>query len=81
MIMNLLISKCKLISHCLTASLLNCLRLTVFDITGREVQTPVNESLNSWTYVTKLDAAQFASGIYFYKLSATSFTETKKMIL
>ncbi|MBL0108374.1 MAG: T9SS type A sorting domain-containing protein [Ignavibacteria bacterium] len=53
----------------------------MFDITGREVQTPVNESLNSWTYATKLDAAQFASGIYFYKLSATSFTETKKMIL
>ncbi|MBK9404633.1 MAG: hypothetical protein IPN57_08885 [Ignavibacteria bacterium] len=31
----------------------------MFDITGREVQTPVNESLNSGTYETKLDAAQF----------------------
>ena len=56
-------------------------KLTVFDIMGREVQTLVNESLNSGTYETTFDASQFASGIYYYKLSTPVFSETKKMTL
>lgn len=56
-------------------------RLTVFDIMGREVQTLVNESLSPGTYESTFDAAQFASGIYYYKLSTPLYSETKKMIL
>lgn len=55
--------------------------LTVYDVNGREVQTLVNESLNSGTYESTFDAGQFSSGIYFYTLSTPSFSETKKMIL
>lgn len=56
-------------------------KLTVFDIMGREVQTLINELLNSGTYETTFDASQFASGIYYYKLSTPVFSETKKMTL
>lgn len=56
-------------------------RLFIFDASGRVVETPVNDNLNSGTYNVTWNANRFASGIYFYKLQAGSFTETKKMIL
>lgn len=55
--------------------------LSVYDILGSEVATLVNEELKPGTYETKWDASNFVSGVYFYKLSTTDFTETKKMIL
>ncbi|MBS1519338.1 MAG: T9SS type A sorting domain-containing protein [Bacteroidetes bacterium] len=56
-------------------------KLTVYDIKGREVNTLVNGSLNPGTYEAVFDASEFSSGIYFYKLSTPSFSETMKMIL
>ena len=55
--------------------------LKVFDVTGREVASLVNGELNAGTYKTEFNASQLGSGIYFYKLVADGFTETKKMIL
>lgn len=55
--------------------------LHVYDILGREVATLVNEELKPGTYEVSFDAGKFSSGIYFYKISAGSFTETKRMIL
>jgi hypothetical protein len=55
--------------------------LKVYDITGREVQTLVNETLQPGTYETSFDGSKFASGIYFYKLITDGFTETKKMLM
>ncbi len=55
--------------------------LKVFDILGREVATLVNEQLNPGTYEVDWDGSGFASGVYYYKLSAGDYTETKKMIL
>jgi hypothetical protein len=55
--------------------------LKVYDITGREVQTLVNESLKPGTYEVSFDGSSLNSGVYFYKLVTEGFTETKKMIL
>lgn len=64
-------------------------KLVVYDITGREVETLVNENLNAGTFNADWNAAKYSSGVYFYKLvvgdvsssPSTSFTETKKMVL
>lgn len=56
-------------------------RLTVFDFLGREIQKLINESLQAGSYESSFDASGLGSGVYFYKLEAEGFTETKKMIL
>jgi hypothetical protein len=56
-------------------------RLVVYDVQGREVQTLVNEKLSAGTYEVKFDGSMLNSGVYFYKLSTDGFTETKKMLL
>jgi len=55
--------------------------LKVYDILGNEVATLVNEEKPSGTYEVSFDAKGLSSGIYFYKLQAGSFVETRKMIL
>ncbi|GIV45299.1 MAG: hypothetical protein KatS3mg036_0117 [Ignavibacterium sp.] len=55
--------------------------LKVYDILGNEVATLVNEEKPAGVYEVEFDARNLSSGIYFYKLSSGSFTETKKMIL
>ena len=53
----------------------------VYDILGREVAMLVNEVKQPGTYYAKWNAAGFSSGLYFCKMQAGNFTETKKMIL
>jgi len=53
----------------------------VYDILGREVATLVNEEKPVGWYEVEFDGTGFASGIYFYRLQAGNFIETKKMIL
>ncbi len=55
--------------------------LVVFDILGRAVATLVNERKESGTYTVKFDASGLSSGIYFYRLNAGSFVETRKMMV
>jgi sugar lactone lactonase YvrE len=55
--------------------------LKVYDVLGNEVATLVNEEKPAGSYEVKFDASGLSSGIYFYKLSAGSLVETKKMIL
>jgi uncharacterized delta-60 repeat protein len=55
--------------------------LKVYDILGNEVATLVNEERARGVYSVNFDASQLASGIYFYRIQAGSFIETKKMIL
>jgi uncharacterized delta-60 repeat protein len=57
------------------------IKLTIYDILGNEVSVPVNESLAAGSYKIDYDASKLPSGVYFYKLSAGSFTDVKKMIL
>jgi hypothetical protein len=56
-------------------------KLIVYDVMGREVQTLVNERLQAGTYETKFDGSMLNSGVYFYKLITEGFTETKRMLL
>ncbi len=55
--------------------------LTIYDAMGREVETLVNGDLKPGTYKADWDAANYPSGVYFYRLNAGSFTETKRMVL
>lgn len=56
-------------------------KLSVFDITGKEVAVLVNEELNTGTYNFDFNALRLSSGIYFYRLVTNNFAETKKMML
>ena len=55
--------------------------LKVYDVLGREVATLVNEEKQPGTYEINFDASSLTSGVYFYKIQAGSFVQTKKMIL
>jgi len=55
--------------------------LKIYDILGREVITLVNENLKMGSYKKSFNGSNLASGIYFYKLIAGDFNETKKMVL
>ncbi len=55
--------------------------LTIYDALGREVSVLVNENLKPGIYETEFNAQELPSGIFFYKLSAGDFTDTRKMIL
>jgi len=56
-------------------------RLKIYDILGREVETLVNEQLKPGTYEVTWDASDYSSGVYFYSVQAGNYKETKKMIL
>ncbi|MCX7877512.1 MAG: T9SS type A sorting domain-containing protein [Ignavibacteria bacterium] len=56
-------------------------KLTIFDILGREVAVLVNEFRTAGVYEVNFDASLHASGVYFYRLETPQFTDTKKMLL
>jgi hypothetical protein len=56
-------------------------RLSVYDITGRLVEILVIKEQEPGVYQLDWDAKDQASGIYFYRLQAGNFTDTKKFIL
>jgi subtilisin-like proprotein convertase family protein len=56
-------------------------KLVVYDILGREVRTLLNDFQNPGSYEINFDAANFASGTYFYRIEAGDFVEIKKMVL
>lgn len=55
--------------------------LKIYDVLGNEVAILVDEEKPSGNYEVEWDANQIASGMYFYKLQAGNFLQTKKMIL
>ncbi len=55
--------------------------LKVYDVIGREVATLVNARQEAGRYTVNFNASTLASGVYFYRLQAGSFVETKKMML
>jgi hypothetical protein len=55
--------------------------LKVYDIMGREVANLVSSRQAAGSYEVNFNAAKLASGIYFYKLNAGNFIQTKKMQL
>jgi hypothetical protein len=55
--------------------------LKVFDVTGREVLTGVQESLKPGVYNVQLNTASLPSGVYFYRMTTADFSQTRKMTL
>lgn len=55
--------------------------LKIFDVLGREVAVLANEVNPPGAYQVSWDAAQFPSGVYFYRLQTGNFTQTRGMIL
>jgi hypothetical protein len=55
--------------------------LKVYNVLGSEAAVLVNDNLNPGEYEVSWNAANFPSGIYFYRFTAGGFVETKKMML
>jgi flagellar hook assembly protein FlgD len=66
----------------------NYVKLSVYDILGREVGVLVNEKLTAGKYKVEWDGTNYPSGVYFYRLTVSGasaplsikYSETKKMI-
>ena len=59
----------------------NFVKLYVYDILGRIVKSLVNEKQEAGYYRVGFDGSNLASGIYFYRIQAGSYFETRKMLL
>ncbi|HEY5122787.1 MAG TPA: alpha/beta fold hydrolase [Ignavibacteria bacterium] len=55
--------------------------LKMYDLVGREVATLINQNLTSGIHEVKWDGSNFASGIYYYKLTAGTDSEVKQMMM
>ena len=60
---------------------LSFITIKIYDVLGSEVTTLVNEEKPTGNYSVEFYAANLPSGVYFYRLQAGSFVETKKMVL
>jgi hypothetical protein len=56
-------------------------KLSIYDLLGREVSVLVNEQKAPGTYEVKFDGSRLASGVYFYQLTAGSFIKARPMLL
>lgn len=57
------------------------IKLSVYNELGNEIAILVNQRMQSGKYEVDWNAANYPSGIYYYKLTSQNFTETKKMML
>ncbi len=55
--------------------------ITIYDVLGNKVKEIVNEEKNAGNYQFQFDGSNISSGIYYYKISTSNFTEVKKMLL
>ena len=60
---------------------LSFVNLKVYDVLGREVESLINEEKSAGSYEVEFNSNNLTSGIYFYKIQAGEFSQTKKMIL
>jgi photosystem II stability/assembly factor-like uncharacterized protein len=56
-------------------------KLSVYDINGKLITYLINGEMKPGTYTYSYDGTDMASGVYFYRLETSSYTETKKMML
>lgn len=55
--------------------------LKIFDITGKEIMTLVNDYQKTGKYSFRFSGENYPSGVYYYKLSSGSFSQVRKMVL
>ncbi len=56
-------------------------KIAVYDILGKELLTPVNDFLMSGTYEVSFELINLPTGLYYYKMTAEDFSDTRKMML
>jgi hypothetical protein len=56
-------------------------KLTVYDVLGKEVQTLVNNQLSAGTHTIAFNGANLASGVYLYRIESGDFVQVNKMLL
>jgi hypothetical protein len=56
-------------------------RVSVIDMLGREVSVLVDERREAGIHEVKFDASALSSGVYFYRLQAEDFTQTRRLLL
>ncbi len=56
-------------------------KLTVFDVSGKEVAQLVKGTKEAGSYEVNFDATNLTSGVYVYRLTAGNYSETRKMML
>ncbi len=56
-------------------------KLKVYDMLGREIQTLINREQNAGQYNVEFNATNLSSGVYFYRIEAGSFVDSKKLLL
>jgi len=56
-------------------------KIKVYDVLGREVQTLVNERQNAGYHSVVFNAGNLSGGVYFYRLQAGTYQDTKKLLL
>lgn len=57
------------------------IKIVVFNTLGAEVKTVLNERKNPGTYEVKFDASGLPSGVYFYRMITSTYTNTKKLVV
>ena len=55
--------------------------LRAYNMLGESVASLINDELNVGTYTTQWNASGAASGVYFYRIQAGDFVDTKKLLL
>ena len=60
---------------------LSFVTIKVYDVLGSEVATLINEEKPVGSYEFEFDGTKLPSGVYFYRLTAAEFSDTKKLIL
>ena len=62
-------------------SLQEFVNLTVYDIRGRVIENLLNQKMHAGQHVVAFDASSLPSGVYLYKLSSSSLSMVRKMML
>ena len=55
--------------------------LKIYDITGREIKTLVNEIKQAGYYTVNFNSSNLSSGVYFYRIQSGDFVQTKRMVI
>jgi len=57
------------------------IRLAIYDVLGKEINAVVSQQLKPGSYEVEWDGSNYPNGVYFYKLTAGDYAETRKMVL
>jgi hypothetical protein len=56
-------------------------KIVVYDLLGREIAILLDDTKQAGNYSVIFDASNLASGVYFYKMETSDFTDVKKMVV